>query len=1200
MKTRQILFALLLACGACREGARPARIVHAVCDVEADCEDGLECSSGVCVAPLPTASQYRACALDIDCTGGDHCDLGACTHDCVADRDCQAGETCDLRGRCSTPATVNHAPPPVPPTPTAPVLRVDEQQLAFATFDEKKTLTIENEGDAPLAFRMLTDRDWLSAEPVTGDVPPGANVTVTVLARSAGTGTRGTVSVVSTGGAASVGVSVPCTLKGSYQGEVHVTSPSDLGSRTLAVGLEQQSSGRLVGVVDDARSPAFGFRAALAPASAVTGQAVTLEFVIPGRTGTNGNPSYPRDIRRKIVITGTITATAGISGKYTETIEGALAAPVVVSGTIELAPVDRAAVPLPAQTDEVELAPSTPPTFLACDICPAGRCPTDHVQAGRQFLEAAFKFYDSVLAEGTPDAYEPVRTCVDDSRPCYDPIALHCAQAHFSQALENGEGQRGLLDTFKGLLVWNTLRGNEHLVRAFSLGRPLEDQRTELEAATTAFAQGFLGAREGGARVWGALDPFFLDWLLTLPATQWARPQVSMLPEELLIRNNTEAAKMAAPFADLGRVVANLDLWIQALRAGVAVKHKLNATAPSQLVLEAGRSAAEVHLTLALVATLQARMQAKDRLARAVVHTDQLATKLQVIANGLNPAGYSDQFIAYTYTAALGAASNNYLKLMDDFNGRWLANAAASHAAAEKLQREFESERQALTQQLLATNQDSAKRIADLCGTSAITPTLSGCGRSGGLVFDAAQQIETAQLRLQNALTAVKNQKSLIEIEQNRAAEQVHLHQVEAVAIGQDGKKLEDLQDRETQIEAMAEAANGFIGSVASGNPTAFAGGAISAAVTVLKGEIAKERIRIETLAKARVEYNQAKELLIDSAARVKQLMLEIPVLNIDAMMAVQEIARLAGQLRSHLQDARDVLAAREVNQQLASTDPRRDPAFRQYRDRATTLAGKAFDDAQGQLFLITRALEFEIGMSFGRRADLFALTTPTELASYAADLDLAYQRFIAAVGNSQDRTMTISLRDQIYRFASALPDETTGASYTPSEIFRRLLAEPRNRDANGNVRLSFSLPLAPDALIFNRGYCTDKITGFRVSLVGASLGATQPEIVLQQRGSGYLRSCTETDAAGDYVVSEYNLENTLGARRSIIQAGLNLSGPTDLSSGGPVNTEFYGRPIAAPYELIIDRNAPANANLDLTKLDDIVLFIQHETRTVH
>jgi hypothetical protein len=300
------------------------------------------------------------------------------------------------------------------------------------------------------------------------------------------------------------------------------------------------------------------------------------------------------------------------------------------------------------------------------------------------------------------------------------------------------------------------------------------------------------------------------------------------------------------------------------------------------------------------------------------------------------------------------------------------------------------------------------------------------------------------------------------------------------------------------------------------------------------------------------------------------------------------------------MQDAQDAAASTSLMQQLSATDPRRDPAFRQYRDEATMLANKSFGDTQRELFLVTRAFEYEVGMSFARRGDLFTLVTPEQLASYAADLQIAYQKFVANVGSSQERELTLSLRDQIFRFSSSLADNATGGSYSPEEIFHHLLADPRNRDADGNVRLTFSLPITPDAPIFNHSFCTDKITGIRISLVGSSLGATQPEVGLQQRGSAYLRSCTDTDASGDYVVTDYNLENTIGVRRAIVQAGLNLSGPTDMSSGGPDDIELYGRPVAAPYELIIDRNVPANAALDLTKLDDIVLFIKHQTRTVH
>jgi hypothetical protein len=459
---------------------------------------------------------------------------------------------------------------------------------------------------------------------------------------------------------------------------------------------------------------------------------------------------------------------------------------------------------------------------------------------------------------------------------------------------------------------------------------------------------------------------------------------------------------------------------------------------------------------------------------------------------------------------------------------------------------------------------------------------------------------------MENATTAVQNAYAEIAIEQNRAAQQANLHNATAEMINDDGSKLEALAQRESDLEQMQGMLSGFvsvIGALGSMNYLgafqAAANTAIGAAFAGSKLDIEKERIRIDTVSKARVEYNMAQEQLIDSAARVKTLLLQIPSLKINALLAQDDIARLAGLLASQLQQAQDAQAALGRLQQLGSQDPRRDPAYRQYRDHLTTLAVDAFDHALEQLFLVTRALEYEIGMSFGRRGDLFTLVTPADMADYAADVEATYQRFIASVGNAQQRETTLSLRDQIFRFANALPDNATGGTYQPADVFHRLLADPRNRDADGNVRLTFSLSLAPDAFLFNNSLCTDKITGMRVSLVGSALGAIQPEVVLQQRGSAYLRSCTDTDSSGDYTITEYNLENTIGVRRAIVQAGINLSSPNDMSSGGPVDTEFYGRPIAAPYELIIDRNSPANTNLDLTRLDDIVLFINHETRTV-
>jgi hypothetical protein len=1178
--------------------------------------DGLICTSGFCAAKAPTAGEFRACALDVDCPAGDHCSLGACAHDCVADRDCTAGKTCDVRGRCVAQAMMAAPPPPTPPGPTSPVLAVDEAQLDFGTFTDTKTITVRNKGTASLDFRVLADQPWITATPVTGSVAPGAKASITLSVSSTGTGTRAGVEVVSTGGSAGVRVTVPAILAGLYQGEVHITDPADLGTRTFALVLQQDSTGKLTGVLDDARSPAYGFRAALADSSAVTGNNANFTLAIPARTGSGANPSYPQDLMRTVIVNATVGAAGKLAGSYTETIDGVFAKPAVLKGTIELAPVERGAQPLASQTDTINSATPATPNFQACMTCPSGPCPVDHVLAGRQFLEAAFPFYGTALADGSGDAYAPLRACVDNPAACYNPIALHCAQAHFYQAvaaggphmcLETGSGdcaQRGLLDTFKGLLAWDNIFANEHLVRAYQLDRPLAMQVTELSTAVDALVKGTLGDNTGGAKVRGILDPFFLKWIASLPTSTWASGQLSLLPEELIAPGRAPSSTVPA-FGDFDHLESALALRIQALRDLLQAKHRVAAGSGTDLALEAGQSEVDMHITLALAASLLAQMGGQDRLASIVNGIGALTEKVREIGAGLNPVGFPDSYIAYTYNPALGATSNNYLDLMNDFRTNWLATASNAFTQAASSSRDFESTYQMLAVQLAAVNAEYGKQVADICGGSSAAPTTANCGQSSGQVFDTLQELNAAYLRLQNAGAALQNAYTAVEIEQNRAAQIANLHQATAYEIQADGTKSEALAQRQSDIEREEAAANAFAGLLTGGilmRPDialqAFSSAFISESFADSKLEIEKEKIRLATSEKARVEFNAANETLIDSAARVRTQLLEIPTLNVNILLARDDIARSLGKLRSEMQQAFDAAANLKKMQSLSGQDPRRDPAYRAYRDENSRLAVKAFGDALRQLFLVTRAFEYEAGMSFGRRGDLWSLVTPDQMRSYAADIQTAYQQFTATVGSPQSRNITLSLRDQIFRFPDAIKDNVTGSQYQPPDVFHRLLADPRNRDSDGNVKLTFALSLAPDAFIFNQSLCTAKITGLRVSMVGATLGAKQPEVYLQQRGSAFLRSCSDHDMSGDYAVTEYNLENTIGVRRAVVQAGINLSGPMDATAGA-MNTEFYGRPIASTYELIIDRNAPANAGLDLTKLDDIVLFIQHETRTV-
>ena len=246
---------------------------------------------------------------------------------------------------------------------------------------------------------------------------------------------------------------------------------------------------------------------------------------------------------------------------------------------------------------------------------------------------------------------------------------------------------------------------------------------------------------------------------------------------------------------------------------------------------------------------------------------------------------------------------------------------------------------------------------------------------------------------MQNASSAVSDQYEQIVIEQNRAAQQVNLHEVEAMEITADGTMLKALQDQQTAMDAFQAASHGFFSALGSlDDPAALIGGLADGVV----GAIAALHQRRNRQGEDQHRYRRegARRIRSGAGAAHRQrgagqgLLLEIPTLRINALLAEQDIGRLLGQLRPQMQDAQDAAASLSLMQQLSATDPRRDPAFRQYRDEATTLANKAFDDAQGQLFLVTRAFEYEVGMSFSRRGELFTLVTPDELRAYEADLD--------------------------------------------------------------------------------------------------------------------------------------------------------------------------------------------------------------------
>ena len=176
----------------------------------------------------------------------------------------------------------------------------------------------------------------------------------------------------------------------------------------------------------------------------------------------------------------------------------------------------------------------------------------------------------------------------------------------------------------------------------------------------------------------------------------------------------------------------------------------------------------------------------------------------------------------------------------------------------------------------------------------------------------------------------------------------------------------------------------------------------------------------------------------------------------------------------------------------------------------STTLATKAFDGALGQLFLVTRALEYETRHDVRAAGELFSFTTPAELASYLSDVEAAYQSSSRRSGHRQQRETTSRCAMRSFASPPALVDNATGRSPAPARRVSSAAGRPpqprpgrkpasRLHAVAGARRADLQRELLhrhPDGPAHQPG---------RVSAGRHAAGGGPPAA-----GSAYLRSCTD------------------------------------------------------------------------------------------
>ncbi len=528
-------------------------------------------------------------------------------------------------------------------------------------------------------------------------------------------------------------------------------------------------------------------------------------------------------------------------------------------------------------------------------------------------------------------------------------------------------------------------------------------------------------------------------------------------------------------------------------------------------------------------------VDAASGLAAALAGVNESLADLETLAQSLrgeaNLLGFESDFLMLVqkYAGQSGDLFDSFDALQSRLNLTDLSSplryAKDLLTAARDSYADYRGYQDQLETQLAYLTESAEDRLFQVVGAYPGTPDYARVtGNAGSELWQQAQSIEVARLRIQKNRVEINNLSQEIQIEAQRGGA------VQSTTIRYGNKRaaiaqeLAEINGQQAWADSMAQAASGLDWS----NPLSFLGGAANAANSIaqLCGEIAKGKLEAEKEKLGAME--QAEVEGIETAARVKTLLLGMSTLAIDsqeaALLLKQELGRLTALLREKA----------DLERTLAESEPGlagryfADPVHHLRYQRQTMLANLSFDEAQKWLYFMARALEYKWNTPFvnyfylGRRwstGTLFKLRNAEELEGFYN----AMVSFNSLVQLPKDDYYDwFSVREDFFGYkggTNRYVDPVTGQSLDATNAFRQQLM--RLRDVQGNIRLEFStVREIPGGTFFrgprfdssgnvlSAGLFLDKIKWLKINLPGShSVGRTLLAGELTYGGSSFIRN---------------------------------------------------------------------------------------------
>ncbi len=1169
-----------------------------------------------------------ACIVNADCPSDRHCRLGVCVAECGPESACSGGLVCSKRGTCVDSADYVDVDPDV--TAKAPVAwSVDERVVRLNPGKNAAAFTIAVGAGGPLNYRVEVEpasaRGAVALSATEGIIASGGqlNLNVAVDREVFGTGDhRVAVHVVSDGGSHVVVYEFSNGLSGRYAGFVDYQNPG-LGRMPMAVDLIVDESGTITGrVVAEAsllfpdERPVTGFY------DTANGMFFfeTMDRYEPG----GGFDPFKREIGREVYFYGEITEQRVIKGSFEEVVSALLPQLMTVSGEfylkrmeVELAGWEAEAMPaMPA-------FPATPTSYQVCAgvsaFCDEAGFRADMTGCSTQIRDVAFNLgnaFVGVDAGGYPTVnFGLIEECQSDvagvgTHACVDFATYECLRNNQQEYLLTGTAQVSEYRTYFADLMndqrLHAFIGNDYMVEAYrtevqTVSSPLLKELAKLENALGEFGDAEMKFFEtknmkivGGASSALVADNSF---------------ELLRVPLEYIRSSHTALKRIA-------QLTMRKDIEVVAKRDELRMRAQEHARV---MFLEG----------LALARLVQMHggsfegelAQIADAL-RGVAHTTA------VLEAGLNPLGYPVDYVPFVYDPARSQYPTNFAQLVQTALAvveRAVQKAQLANSTAQEMAVRTEDIEQRMTE----IEQQYESEIQNLCGIAALND-LSQCGQNGGEVGVAFNLVEQQYFDIEKLHKQVMDLNQMVKIKNDTAARIIGLKEETLAFVESSGAELEALDIAEGDIRAamlrsqgMFSSIGGFLSgalslgaglaSVAYGNPAggatiaggvsgmidaglgmASAGQSIAAARAF--AQVAADRTHLNTLRQLVCKQEEIGVTELQTSEMVKQLLIQLGQVNMDLNLADIRLGERTIRVNNLLEEVdlrahqHDVL----MNQALRSVhNPMSNLSFRLNRDHAVLMASNEFDKALAYVYLAARALEHELNIEVPQiESQLMQVNNAQQLSDFLGCLETWYDDYAIAFGSPHEEVTQLSLREDILGFTAPITDEVTGEVIQPEEIFRRVLLNPQYITQTGAVEFPVMTSIIGQGKNFSSLVCNDRIKKVRVMLVGDFLGDNEATVMLRQEGNSYLRDCASDPVADVDIITTFNLDR----RTAVIQAGVN-----DFGIASP-NYELTGRSVASDrWVLIIPPGsvAPNNADIDLLNIDDVVIEITHEARSL-